>query len=119
MEKKYEMTNETIEVCGHILHRIRACRNIKFSDGTGVKQGDLGGFIEVEDNLSHEGNAWVADNAKVYGNAKVFDNALVFSNANVYGNAKVYGAAKVYGNTEVYGNAWIYGNAQVSDGWIW
>ena len=51
--KKYEFTNKTIKIAGHTLHRIRAVRD--FGD---VKAGDLGGFIEKEDNLSHEGNVW-------------------------------------------------------------
>ena len=75
--KKYEFTGET-EVIGSItLHRIRAVKS--FSD---VNIGDIGGWIEKEENLSHEGNAWVCGNAKVYGNAKVFDNAdyIVFKN---------------------------------------
>ena len=112
--KKYEFTGET-EVIGSItLHRIRAVKS--FSD---VNIGDIGGWIEKEENLSHEGNAWVCGNAKVYGNAEVFDNAKVygnaevFDNAEVYGNAWVCGNAKVYGNAEVYGNAWVYGNAEV------
>ena len=37
-----------------------------------IKIGDLGGWIEKEENLSHEGNAWVCGDAEVYGNAEVF-----------------------------------------------
>ena len=40
-EKKYELTDETIDVDGHILHRIKAIRD--FGD---VNVGELGGFIE-------------------------------------------------------------------------
>lgn len=60
--KKYEFTGETKEFLGHTLHRIRAV--IDFGD---VKAGDLGGWIEKEENLSHEGNAWVCGNAEVWG----------------------------------------------------
>lgn len=101
--RKYRLTEETKEWCGHTLHRIEALRD--FSD---VKAGDRGGFIESEENLSQDGNAWVSDNAKVYGNAWVCDNAQVSGNAWVYGNAWVCG------NAEVYGNAWVGGNAKVS-----
>ena len=116
MEKKYELTNETIEFGGKILHRIKALKD--FND---VKKGDLGGYIEKEENLSHEGNAWVSDNAWVCGNAWVSDNAKVFGNAWVYGNAKVFGNAEVFGNAwvfgnaKVFGNAWVFGNAKVYD----
>lgn len=66
MEKKYELTAETKTVWGVPLHRIRALRS--FGD---VHQGDLGGWVEHEGNLSHDGNCWVADNAAVFGNANV------------------------------------------------
>ena len=124
--KKYELTNETIELYGRTLHRIKALKD--FND---VKKGDIGGYIEKEDNLSQYGNCWVYDNACVYDNAKVFGCAFVRSNAKVFGcaricecakvydyaevyeYAKVYGRAMVYGNAEVFGNAYVYGNAKV------
>ncbi|WP_375662610.1 hypothetical protein [Bartonella sp. OC16QHHD] len=114
MEKKYEMTDETIEVGGKTLHRIRALR-----DFGRVKKGDVGGFIEKEDNLSHDGNCWVGDDAKVYGYAKVFGDAHVYGYAEVYGNSRIYGKAEVfdepciYGHAEVYGEAYIYDRARV------
>lgn len=40
-----------------------------------VEKGELGGFIEKEDNLSHDDNAWVYGNAQVSGNAWVSGNA--------------------------------------------
>ena len=108
VKKKYELTSETIKFNGVTLHRIKALKD--FSD---VKEGDLGGWIEKEENLSQMGNAWVYSNAKVYGNAKVFGDAQVFCDAEVYGNAQVYGNAEVYGYALVYDNAEIYHNAKV------
>ena len=102
MNKKYEFTSETEIFDGHVLHRIK-----RLSDG------ELGGWIESEDNLSQEGNCWVAERAKVFGNAKVSDNAVVSYNAQVYDNAKVYGAAQVRGNAKVYGDACVHDNAKV------
>ena len=93
---------------GHTLHRIRAVRC--FSD---VKAGDLGGWIEKEDNLSQMDNAWIGGDAKVYGSAKVCCNANVYGNAVVCGDAKVCGNAIVDGNADVYGDAIIYDNAEV------
>lgn len=61
MEKKYKLTDETIEVDGKTLYRIEALK-----DFSNVKKGDKGGFIEKEENLSHLGNAWVYDDAKVF-----------------------------------------------------
>ena len=104
--KKYELTDETIEVYGTALHRIKALK-----DFGNVKKGELGGYVESERNLSQEGNCWVCGNAKVCGDAEVCGNAWVFGNAEVYGNAKVYGNAWVYGNAEVCGNAKVCGDA--------
>ena len=83
MDKKYEMTTTVIHVSGRNLYRIKALKS--FED---VKIGDFGGFIENEDNLSQDGNAWVYDDAKVFDNAKVYNNAKVFDNAKVFGNAQ-------------------------------
>lgn len=108
MSKKYKLTDETINLNGAILYRIEALKD--FGE---IKKGDKGGFIESENNLAHEGNAWVSDNAHVYGDACVFDNAQV------YGNAFVSGYAQVYGNAFVYGNAWLYDNTRVCDyAWV-
>ena len=109
--KKYIFTGETKVVNEITLHRIVAVRN--FSN---VYKGDLGGWIESEENLSHDYNAWVYDDAQVYGNAKICGNAKISGNAKVYENTKVYGNAQVYGNATVYGNAWVYGYAKVCSG---
>ena len=112
--KKFELTSESITFLGRKLFRIRAL--VEFGD---VEAGELGGYIEKEDNLDHGGNAWVYDNAKVCGNAEVCDDAWVYDNAKVCGNAKVYGNAKVcddawvYDNAKVYDNAMVCGNAKV------
>ena len=108
--KKYELTSETIEFNGSTLYRIRAIKS--FSD---VKAGNLGGWVEKEENLSQTDNAWVYSNAKVFGNAIVEGNAKVLGNAKVYGNAVVCDNAMVYGNSEVYGNAKVYDYAWVYD----
>ena len=98
MNNKYELTDETKNLCGITLHRIRALRDIP---SVKVKSGDLGGWIEKESNLSQDGDAWVFGNAEVYGNAWVYGNAKVYCNAKVYGDAMVCGNAKVSGNAEV------------------
>ena len=79
MSKKYELTNETKTLAdGTVLHRIRALRDIpRF----GVKAGELGGFVEGENNLSQDGDAWVSGDAKVFGDACVYGNACVSGSA--------------------------------------
>lgn len=82
--KKYKLTEETLEIYGCTLHRIVALRD--FGD---VRKGNIGGWIEDEDNLSRDGDCWVYGNAKVYGDADVCGDAEVYGDADVYGDAKV------------------------------
>lgn len=103
-------TDLKIEVGEKTLYRIEAKKDIK---NFGVKAGNLGGYIENENNLF--GNAWVCDNAMVYGEACVGGDALVCDNALVYGEARVYDKARVYGNAKVYNDAKVFGNARVCD----
>ena len=102
--KKYELTEETTNIFGKTLHRIRATR-----DFSNVHAGDLGGFIENELNLSHDRDTWVYGNALVYGDARVGGKALVSGDARVGGDAWVGGNALVSGNALVYGNALVKG----------
>ena len=118
--KKFELTTEFItNAFGKKLFRIKAL--VEFGD---VKAGELGGYVEKEENVSQDGNAWVYGDARVYGNAwvhgnaKVYDDAWVHGNAKVFDNAEVSGDAKVYGNARVSGNAWVSGDARVyGDAW--
>ena len=87
--KKYELTAEFIEKWGKKLFRIKAL--ISFGS---VEAGELGGYVEKEDNLAQDGDAWV------YGDARVYGDALVCDNARVCGNARVYGDAEVCGNAD-------------------
>lgn len=112
--KKHEYDNGNKEVT---LYRIRATRDIK---DHGVKKGDLGGWIEKEENMPGF-NSWIADEAKVYGNSQIKRNALISGNAEVRGisiideNAKVCENAQVYHSAKVYGNAIISGEAKVKE----
>ena len=57
--KKFELTAESkISAFGKKLFRIKAL--ISFGS---VEEGETGGWVEKEDNLSQSGNAWVFDNA--------------------------------------------------------
>ncbi|SHJ21057.1 hypothetical protein SAMN05443429_11248 [Cruoricaptor ignavus] len=114
-EKHFKLTEESIiNSMGVKLFRIQATKDSMYAD-----EGELGGWVEKERNLSD--NAWVAGNAQVFGNAKILNNALVngdaliYENASVYGEARVYGRAQVFGNAKVCGNAKIFGSAYVFD----
>lgn len=59
MNNKYEFTSDTLVTDdGAVLHRIKA--RISFA---GVREGDLGGWVENEKNLDVSGNALVYGNA--------------------------------------------------------
>lgn len=93
--RKYEFTGETCQHDGVTLRQIRC-----------ISDGEIGGWIESEANLSHEGDCWVAGNAKVYGDARVAGYARVADNATVSGDAQVAN------------EAWVCGDAQISGGLI-
>ena len=57
MEKKYELIPSDKEG----LYRVKALK-----DFSNVKKGDIGGYVECESNLSHNGKCWIYDNAVVY-----------------------------------------------------
>ena len=101
--KKYEFTGETKQWLGCTLHRIRAVVSFAY-----VKEGEIGGWIETESNLSHCGNAWVCDDARVFGNALVCGDAWVCGNARVCDDALVCDNARVCGNADyiVFKNYW-------------
>ncbi len=103
MTRKYEITDMQNPENPN-LFRIRALRDIpRFN----VKAGDLGGYVQHEWNLSHEGDCWVG------GDAQVYDGASVYGNAFVYGNAAVYGMAQISSNARVHDNAHVFGNSFV------
>ena len=104
MDKHFELTDKfIINAFGIKLLQIKCTRKIKHAD-----VGDLGGYIEKEDNLS--GDAWVYDDAWVCGDAKVYGNAQVCGDAKMSGNAWVSGDAKVSGNAQVSGDAKVSNN---------
>ena len=92
MEKKYELlVGDCLRAGDRTVYRIRALRD--FGD---IRRGDLGGYIENESSLTHEGDSWVQDVAQVYG-----------QDASVAGNARIKGEAWVLGRVD--------GEAQICD----
>lgn len=60
--------------------------------------GDLGSWVEEEENLSQEGDCWVYGKAMVFDNemAQVFDKAIVSDGiAKVYGDAAMISGGKI------------------------
>ena len=127
MEKKYEFTGSVMRIDGHYVKQIVAIRS--FGE---IKKGVKGGYIQSEDNLSHDGDCWVypdgvvaehavvQDNAKVYSGI-VFNSAVIKDNANIgrthckFGKPRVCGAAVVCDNASVHDNAFVSDFAVLSE----
>lgn len=114
MYKKYGIvSDDTISIKDnaraerHKLHRIVAVRSFGM-----VREGELGGYIESEDNLSHEGSCWVYDHGKVYEEARVDGDAKVRDGARVHDKAEVHDRADIHGYAEIYGIAEIKGDME-------
>lgn len=78
--KKFELTSEFVTFLGKKLFRIKAL--VSFGD---VAEGELGGFIERENNLDQYGDAWVYGNAWVCGDARV-QNCRDYSATSCFGS---------------------------------
>ena len=113
-EKKYRLTDEMQKIRDYTLFRIEALRD--FAD---VKKGDLGGFIEKERNLAHEGNCWIYDNACAYDRAEVIDDAQLRDHVTASGRSRISASAiatefvTIYGNTRIRGNSFLAGESIV------
>lgn len=85
MEKYEILLKDAKRVNDRTLYRIKALRDV----GDDVKEGDLGGYIQSEYNLSHEGSCWVYDKACAYDKAQVLNDACLRDYAHLRGNAKM------------------------------
>lgn len=138
-KEKFELVKDNTKIAYNsngeeiTLYQIRALRDFtcpyklnpdgEILDQTLVKKGELGGYVEKEENLSHEEGCWifeeaeVRDNARVEGNARLVGRSLVKDNAVVKGysclatNAYVWGNAVLDGATQMKGYVSIGGNS--------
>lgn len=107
--KKYKLTDETKVYNGKTLYRIQALKDFDF-----IHKGEVGGFVESENNLWQEGNCWIYDNAMVFDDARVTGDADVSDNAVVCGNSLIAGLAFVYGNAFI-NDSLVTGSSGVGD----
>lgn len=86
MNKKYTLIESNYYTIqdGCKLFQIQAIR-----DFGNVKVGDLGGYIQKENNLSHEGNCWVYGDGCVCGDAEVSGNLRVDGSGYICNNVKI------------------------------
>ena len=128
MNKKYEMTNITMEFEERTLYRVRALKNFR-----NVKAGDLGGWVSGKHNLSQEGDCWIYDEAKCMDNARMYHNSAMYNNAvmcdfsEMHGcsemhnysamldNSRMYNCSAMYDNSRMYNDSKMYNNSRMFD----
>lgn len=114
MERKYRIIeDDSIINEGYPeveLFRIVATRSFGI-----VAAGMLGGYIEDESNLSHEGDCWIWHDAQVFLGATVCDNAQISDNAEVSHGSKVGGKARVEDNAKVRDKSQIFDRSRILD----
>ncbi len=107
--KKYTLdSTDTLHIGPKVLTRIRGAKGSEF-------EGMVGGYLENEQNLSHDGQAWVADLSRVWGEARVYGDAQIRGHAQIFGRAQVFGQSLVEGKAQVFGDAQVFGRARVCD----
>ena len=114
MNKKYELTTETKKINGHTVYRIKALKRFDTIIGRRVNKGDLGGWVESENNLSQDGKCWLFDDAVGYENSRRTENSVGSGNSLQYGNSRQFGNSWQFGDSQQYGNSWQYGNSRQS-----
>lgn len=82
------------------LYRIQALKTFTKPGGYNpvVHVGELGGYVEAEDNLSQDGNCWLFDKAKVKDGGKVLDDAIVYDKSLISKNSIIRGRSVIGGH---------------------
>lgn len=128
-KEKFELVKENTKIAYNsnneeiTLYQIRALRDFtcpfklnpdgEILDQTPVKKGDLGGYVQKEENLSHEGGCWIFEEAEVRDNGRVEGNARLAGRSLVRDNAVVKGYSCLAANAYVWGNAVLDGATQM------
>ncbi len=112
--KKYELVlDDKQNYAGVTLYRIRALKDFTCIDGFTVHKGDLGGWIQTEDNLSQDGLSWICGEGIACDCGLVRDNGMVCGNGVARGCSLVRDNGVVYGT--VHGQGFVCGNAIIED----
>lgn len=113
---KYELLADQKKAIGDItVFRIRALK-----DFAHVKAGDLGGWVQGEQNLTQSGLCWVGDEAiardfaQVSGDAVLLKRAIAMGECEISGDAVVGGYAVISDMVRVADNAYVCDDAQIS-----
>lgn len=74
---------------GAFLHQIQATDDFDDVDGEEIRDGDLGGWIESEANLSQNGRCWIYSDSCAFNNARLENDACLWGHSLIFGNAVV------------------------------
>lgn len=129
LKDKYRIDrDEYLNIGDTTLYRIIALKD--FAD---VKQGDKGGWVRSEENLSQEGKCWIYDEAKATDDSRVLENAQMRNNSILFGSSTIKGYAKIhdyasmhnwsvmiehaemFGYSRITNCAMMYGNSKMYD----
>lgn len=109
--KKYEILQDDPKpAVNRPAYRIRALRDIPEHK---VRAGDLGGYLEGEHNLSHEGGAWIANEAMVVDRSRVTGNAIARDHSTMSGHTIIDDEAVLGGLASMRDHSIVRGNARV------
>ena len=102
IRKKYKLVkNDAIKVAHKTLYRIKALRSFNTINNMYINAGDLGGYVESEDNLSQEDNCWIFDNSIVMDRCTVSDGSVVLNNSKLVYDTHLLDCSKVDNSTLV------------------
>ena len=110
MNKKFELSNITMEYKGRTLYRIKATKD--FSD---VNKGDLGGWVQYEENLSQQGNCWLYDDSKCMDESRVTDNSIMRDFTEMYNCSKMHDYSKMYDYSKMHNYSKMYSDSIIYD----
>lgn len=109
--KKYEILQDQTKIINGVeVYRIKALRDVS----PNVKKGQIGGYIQSEANLSHEGFSWVFGESVVLDCAHVGQHGQIGGETIIRDNARVSGLAYIVGNIQIKDNAHVTGHAIIS-----
>ena len=93
VDKKYKLSgNKFKRPDGKVLYEIVALRDIYHDGKIFVFKDEFGGYIEKEENLSQDGECWVAYGAIAYDNCQISGDVFISMNCQIFGDAKVSGS---------------------------
>ena len=116
MKKKYALGDRTMQLTdGTILHRIQALKTFWDVLGNIVAKGDFGGWVQSEDNLSHEGRSWIHNEARAYGKSRVLDDATLHDRAEISDQVVISDTSAMYDYSSAMDSARISGDTRMMD----